>query len=406
MQQRIRTVDARKATAYFHHLEVLEPSDRDLAQRFLEWKETENAGPARLKKYAIQFKILQKFLRTPFLQATVADLDRFALELRRSNYALETQSDLVKHLRAIYKLAFGNRRTFPELVANLLPPKVKHAKLSPNALISYEDAQVLILATPNLCEKALLSALWATGARASELVEMRREDAYFEDGNLRLRLNGKTGERVFPVFETRAVSNVKAWLEAHPSSTGTSPLWFNQHGRPLKYAAFRGRLETLVQETGFPKKWNAHWWRNSALYHLSKSLSQAQLCYLFGWSQGTRMIDRYLHPGVELVEDDLKKKYGVFEKELEKKVDKRFAEATETLLERLLEKNKLVDVLKENGLLDEFLSIAKDSDQLDVTSNQVPHEFSVSGQAPDGTRPKRTKLREPHGRGAHGNNQR
>lgn len=310
----MRTVsvsESKRAGRVEKALETLRPEDRDWAARFLDWKEASGVGEARLKKYASQFGTLSELLGVPFNVATEADIDRFALNLKRSDYSESTKRDFKIHLKLLFKFAEGNKRVFPEKVQLLDTSRIQPAKINPNTLIDWSDAQLLIEATPSVCEKAVIAVLWETGARVGEILSMRIRDVQRNTKGTLVRLEGKTGERLFPLYEPRAVSRLETWLENHPSKGDlNAPLWLNYRGQPLEYRAFTKHIKSLAKKTGFSKPLNPHFWRKSAASRYATKLSEATVKKLFGWTADSSMLKTYQFIGTETLQDELMKIHG------------------------------------------------------------------------------------------------
>lgn len=129
------------------------------------------------------------------------------------------------------------------------------------------DVKPMIDAAVNHRDAALVAVAFDSGARSGELQAVRVGDVSESEYGLRLRVNGKTGERSVTLVPSEHY--VSQWLGSHPASTDPSvPLWSKLGSpEPLSYRRFldlfealadRANVEKPVTPTNFRKS-NASW---------------------------------------------------------------------------------------------------------------------------------------------------
>ncbi|MCL2482726.1 MAG: site-specific tyrosine recombinase XerD [Propionibacteriaceae bacterium] len=127
-----------------------------------------------------------------------------------------------------------------------------------------------------LCDQALVEVLYGTGARVSEILALRVEDATrtLSDVALGLRLWGKGGkERVVPLG-SYARDAVQAWLVrgrpqvAGLAATPSPALFLNSRGHPLSRQSAFNRIEALGTRAGIDQPVSPHTLRHTYATHL------------------------------------------------------------------------------------------------------------------------------------------
>ena len=112
--------------------------------------------------------------------------------------------------------------------------------------------------------------MYATGLRASELLDFRRPDLLFETGLA--RIFGKGGkERLVPVGR-QAINVIRNYLHkvrpALASSKSGELLFLNARGGRLSRMGLWKIMDTYVELAGFEKKVSPHTLRHSFATHL------------------------------------------------------------------------------------------------------------------------------------------
>jgi integrase len=146
--------------------------------------------------------------------------------------------------------------------------KKQNRELSPQDMITWEDAERLIAATPSIQIKAIIATQLDGGLRPSEFVGLNYGDANIKGDFIILDVKkGKTGPRNVTLW--RAVPHFLKWYKAHPSKKKDSPLWVQEdktNGNIIryKYPAIRRRVNSLFNITGLDKPSDFYNLRHSA----------------------------------------------------------------------------------------------------------------------------------------------
>jgi integrase/recombinase XerD len=123
----------------------------------------------------------------------------------------------------------------------------------------------------HLRDRALLETLYATGARASEVVKLRMEDLHLEHGFC--KCNGKGNkQRVVPLGQ-KARAALKAYLdEQRPGLLKRAPqadhVFLSRAGKPLTREMLWVLIKKYVRRAGITGKVSPHTLRHSFATHL------------------------------------------------------------------------------------------------------------------------------------------
>jgi integrase len=199
------------------------------------------------------------------------------------------------------------------------------------SVLTVEEVVRMMNHSKNPRDRAIISLLFDTGMRPSELLNLRIEDIIFEEQGMIVNIDGKTGQRKIMVVNTvHSQESVKEWLKYHEYKDNPySPLFYNLDKRINE----RIRVESLnkiVKDLGkkIGKNVKTYSLRHSSATYLSQLLTEQQLKIYFGWTMGSSMVQTYVHLSCK----DLSKTV----QELNKKPVEKKEELKELIREELL----------------------------------------------------------------------
>jgi integrase/recombinase XerD len=158
------------------------------------------------------------------------------------------------------------------------------------------EIKKLISAADHARDKALLFALYESGARISEILGLKIGDINFDKYGAFFVVDGKTGQRRIRLID--AVPDLQAWINKHPlKDNRDAPLWPNMSNPkiPLDYNASRAMLIRISKRAGIPRMMHAHLLRHCRLTQLAKDFSESELKVMAGWAGDSRMAGVYVH---------------------------------------------------------------------------------------------------------------
>jgi integrase/recombinase XerC len=203
------------------------------------------ASPETLRNYASDLRQLHRFLLSarladPPIDPAELSADSIRAYLQWLDRKGEKRTSLARKLaciRSLYRYLTRTGLVSRNPVEDLRTPK--QPKFLPRVLTK-DDAEAL-MAFPDqgtigsMRDRALLEALYSTGARVSELVALNVEDLHQAEGVVRLRGKGRK-ERIVPIGDL-AIQAIKAYRDAlEPSIRGTqhsSSVFLNHRGGRL-----------------------------------------------------------------------------------------------------------------------------------------------------------------------------
>lgn len=148
----------------------------------------------------------------------------------------------------------------------VLPPSLTAAEVE--KLLTAPEQETTI----GLRDYAILELMYATGLRASELVNLKLEDLHFDEEYVRCIGKGNK-ERVVPVGVT-ALNAVRAWLERgryaylKHAAPGEQAVFLSRRGTPLSRITLWFNLRNYARKAGLSKALHPHMLRHSFATHL------------------------------------------------------------------------------------------------------------------------------------------
>jgi integrase len=181
-------------------------------------------------------------------------------------------------------------------------------------MLSEEEIKKMIDACEHPRDRALVASLYESGARISELGNLKIKHVKFDQYGAVLMVDGKTGmRRVRIIFSSPYLAT---WLENHPFRTDPEAfVWIGigtvGRNEPMVYGAIRMHLKRIAQKAGIKKRIHPHLFRHSRSTHLAKHLTEAQMKQYLGWVQGSDMAAIYVHLSGRDVDNALLRMHGI-----------------------------------------------------------------------------------------------
>ena len=174
--------------------------------------------------------------------------------------------------RRMHKFLVAEGMTDRDPTANIQAPRP--ARRLPKALSV--NRCLALLATPDretpggLRDAAMLTLMYATGLRVSELVSLRVHSIDFERATVRVRGKGDK-DRVVPIAGP-ALALVRQYLEQARGALVRDPaeegLFLSRLGRPMTRVRFHQILKAYLPAAGVPPETSPHTLRHSFATHL------------------------------------------------------------------------------------------------------------------------------------------
>ena len=302
--------------------------------RFLEHCQAQDLSLARRLFYLQRLTIIAATLgRKSLPDADRADLERILSEI--SSRRGRSGQSLGAWTKRGYKIA---ARVFwrwlkgcqegedPSETAWIKIKRTKDVKTLPEDLLTKDDVLRMLRVAEHPMHKAMLIVGHDLAGRPNEWFTMRLKDIEFDEYSAIVRVRGKNGTR--RVRLVLATVSLRQWLELHPCrETSDAPLWVcleGEHaGEALGYDRARKLIQQLADKAGVKKHVNPYQFRHSTITALATELTEAEMCEIFGWTQGSRMPRVYVHLSGRDVDQKILRIHGVIK---ESQVEKRTLE--------------------------------------------------------------------------------
>ncbi|MEM4067818.1 MAG: tyrosine-type recombinase/integrase [Candidatus Micrarchaeaceae archaeon] len=273
--------------------------DRENIERFVSHVEAMGVSAGYRAKYMFQLKTCATIIH--LTGASRGDIERLVNELRKRGYAPVTLLDYMSAIKRFVKfLKYGNvdaDTPFPDEVKWLKVSIKANQRRQPEFLTPHE-VETMITTTTNVRNKAMLAVGFEAGLRASELLNMNVGDVFFDKIGARIKVRGKTGERVVRLISS--VPLLTRWLEERPGGSNPSdPLWTsmasNKMGKRLNYFSWNMIIKEIARAAGIKKRVHNHMLRHGSATEAAKYLTEEELKIRYGWSGGSDMPSVYVH---------------------------------------------------------------------------------------------------------------
>jgi len=301
-QERIRYLNVDKSVE--SKLATLKRSDMPgphvhIIERFIDEMAMAGLSKHRQSFYLSTLRKIATQLGDAFPEPTRADIEVFVRWVEGEAYSDWTRINYRTTLKRFYKWHLGKDEEYPECVRWVKTRKSSNNGKLPEDLLTPGEVKSLISACMNQRDKAIIGALYDSGCRIGELLQMRIRDFRTDEYGAVFMVDGKTGSRRVRVVGD-SIPLVCAWLEVHPGRTNPqSPLWINlqykDKGEPLQYPAVRKLLTTAGQRAGIKKRIHAHLFRHTRATEMAQNISEAPLENQMGWVHGSGMTRQYVH---------------------------------------------------------------------------------------------------------------
>ena len=288
---------------------------------FLEYLELSGAARETIRGYEVAIKTLPNSGR-PYSELTREDIMAWLHWLEAKEFTAHTKHDYKRRVKRFLRWLHNGEdreKPLPDMVQCIKAGKPR--KDLGVEVLTEEEVRRMVEVAESQRDRAMLFALYESGARAGELLSLRLRDVELDKYGAVIRVRGKTGERRIRIVA--AVPDLQLWLNMHPSGNDVNaPLW--PRGRDPMNSIGVPRLEHMVrryaEKAGISKKVHPHVFRHSRATHLAKVLTEAQLREFFGWTKQSEIPSIYVHLSGRDVDQTLLKHYGI-EVEEEKRAE-------------------------------------------------------------------------------------
>jgi len=231
------------------------PTFSCLAEKYLEWSSENKSRRGVEDRSRYENHLKDRFAEKYLDQISPFDLERMKSEMLKAGYAPKTVSHLLGLIRAMFnKAADWNLYQGPNPVRKVKMPIIQNTR---DRFLTYEEADVLLselkrdprvkkeyreLKDPKLHDITLLSL--HTGARASEIFNLKGHDIDFQNGLITLRDTKNTETRHIPM-----TNMVREMLKRRMPQEPSGYVFTDSKGRKMKEVS--NAFDRVVSRLGF-----------------------------------------------------------------------------------------------------------------------------------------------------------
>lgn len=226
--------------------------------------------------------------------------------VRKKNYSKSTISDFKKVLKKFVK--YVNDGKLPSFWNDIHAEKINSRYSGSDQMISYDELQSLLNACKNVRDKALISLLWDSGIRASELLKLKIKDFQKSADGLYAILNIEEGSKNYKqrtviltgdsvVLVPQYIEFLKEYLRDNFHEDGFLFIGIGKenNGDNLTYDDLRALVQKIAKRSGINKQISPHLFRHSAATRMAaENLPMQVFTKQMGWNSN-RMADNYSH---------------------------------------------------------------------------------------------------------------
>lgn len=210
-------------------------------------------------------------LNTNLEQACEQDIKNFLVNLI-DNYSNTSRALATSSLRFLYKEIIEK----PEIIARIKNPK--KADYLP-IVLTKQEVQKLIDSALTLKSKLIISFLYSTGVRVSELVNIKTNDLDLENSKGMVRGKGNKQRQIF--FSEKLCKKIKKYIDKNPKNQ-----YLFSREKPLSPRNIQKIIKKTALKAEINKKVTPHTLRHSfATHHLEAGTDIRKIQVLLGHSR-------------------------------------------------------------------------------------------------------------------------
>lgn len=230
--------------------------------RFKDYLLGEKKSKSTQESYVQKVKQMLERINKELSEITQDDLDAYKVHLAKQY----SQNSMIPHIAAIN--AFCKHILKKEALRLKPPPKIKKNKV---ALTVEETLRMLEVAKKDPMTYAMLSVLYYTGIRRTELVNLNLTDIDFERGKLRIN-NGKGNDYSTINIHPVAVEAIRRYLPYRiKPMDGSDALFVSVYRRRICKNVVEERVKESAIRAGIQKRVYPHLLRTSMITHMAEN---------------------------------------------------------------------------------------------------------------------------------------
>ena len=284
---------------FLHQVDRIERSgfggrDKAVLKLFLNYLRSVGISDRRIKRYVDSLLAFGRYLGWSSLEDVDVNRMRRFVTWCYQHYKPWSRITVLSNIKSFYRWLFEGGKRYEEL-AGWIKVKLKpNERDLPRTILSVDEVNRMASVAENPRDKAIILTLYELGCRPEEFLNLRIGDVQWDKYGAIITVKGKTGAR-----RLRLISSAPAladWLNQHPSKDDPkAPLFPNYLGEKMTFRSLDNIIKRYARKAGITKHVTPRTFRHSRATFLARHLTESQLCYWFGWVQGSDMPRTYVH---------------------------------------------------------------------------------------------------------------
>lgn len=280
---------------------VFDDKTERILKIFIGTKKLEGKSERTLKQYYREIKLLLAFLGCSIDEVTSSGVKLYLMTMKAErNLANSTVENMRSYLSSIFTWAAQESFIQNNPCLSITPIKVEikiRESFSENELNLIKE-----YCNKDLKRKALISFLYSTGCRVSEVCSVNIKDIDFENQTLIILGKGSKERRVY--LSEESCKNLKEYLNSRKDNN--EALFINNRGNRIAAGGIRGILRDLENKTGVENIHPHRFRRTLATDLLNKGMPIQDVSKLLGHSR-VETTQRYYYHEDKKVETEFRK---------------------------------------------------------------------------------------------------
>lgn len=257
-----------------------------------------------IESYGENLRMLLEYIKKDILNLTTDDIRNFISNMEATP---KTKAHYLSVVNSFYNYMIFNGKIEDNPCNGIRAPKLE--KKLPNYLTSEEIDRLLDIKLTKPIDyrnKAMLETLYATGARISELINLKLNQVDFDECIIRVLGKGKK-DRIIPLGNT-ALNYLKLYINEYRAfilkTKNSEYVFVNKNGTGISRQGFFKILKKIAKESGIDKEVSPHTLRHSfATYLLNNGADLRVIQELLG-HENLVTTEIYSHLSNKKIEED------------------------------------------------------------------------------------------------------
>ena len=296
--------------------------DADIIRQYIHWRAVTAAiSRVRQAKLASIICGLQKLdPKCPIKDLTVGTIYDKIQTLHSSEYSQNTKHDMIIIGKGFWKYLSDNGTIDADVkqIRAIKSIPVNPDTTTPDEILTIEEISELIKCGGSAKNRAIISVLYESACRISELATLKWKDVFFDEHGAKLYIHDHKTNKQRYCRLIISVSHLIEWRNDYgmtASATGDNLVFITSKGESISYAGYVKILNRAVQRSGITKNVHLHLLRKSRITHMVRENYQESIIKQIAWGNlNTSMMQTYVRLSESDIDSELLDHMGIVSK--------------------------------------------------------------------------------------------